>query len=153
MVRLLFCLFADDTGIFETKDDFLYLIEELTDADGANVGRILNELFEVLDTDRSDRVAGLDPEFDKFPYVNGALFKGHLRTAVFDAQMRDDLIAATTFDWGKVSPAIFGSRFQSVMDKDETRRKGAPYNPEPNSERKRGREGNRGAIRGDHGGC
>src|SRR3546814_6437477 len=82
MVRLLFCLFADDTGIFETKDDFLYLIEERTDADGANVGRILNELFEVLDTDRSDRVAGLDPEFDKFPYVNGALFKGHLRTAV-----------------------------------------------------------------------
>src|SRR3546814_5563055 len=81
MVRLLFCLFADDTGIFETKDDFLYLIEERTDADGANVGRILNELFEVLDTDRSDRVAGLDPEFDKFPYVNGALFKGHLRTA------------------------------------------------------------------------
>src|SRR3546814_7491030 len=67
MVRLLFCLFADDTGIFETKDDFLYLIEERTDADGANVGRILNELFEVLDTDRSDRVAGLDPEFDKFP--------------------------------------------------------------------------------------
>src|SRR3546814_16382190 len=86
MVRLLFCLFADDTGIFETKDDFLYLIEERTDADGANVGRILNELFEVLDTDRSDRVAGLDPEFDKFPYVNGALFKGPLPTAVFAAQ-------------------------------------------------------------------
>src|SRR3546814_3193679 len=87
--------------------------------------------LEVLDTDRSDRVAGLDPEFDKFPYVNGALFKGHLRTAVFDAQMRDDLIAATKFDWGKVSPAIFGSLFQSVMDKDERRRKGAHYTNEP----------------------
>src|SRR3546814_10685736 len=62
----------------------------------------------------------------------GALFKGHLRTAVFDAQMRDDLIAATKFDWGKVSPAIFGSLFQSVMDKDERRRKGAHYTTEPN---------------------
>src|SRR3546814_11702753 len=123
---------SDLTGIFETKDDFLYLIEERTDADGANVGRILNELFEVLDTDRSDRVAGLDPEFDKFPYVNGALFKGHLRTAVFDAQMRDALIAETKIDVGTVSPARFGPLFQSVMDKGERPRNGAQYPTEPN---------------------
>ncbi|MEA3541060.1 MAG: DNA methyltransferase [Pseudomonadota bacterium] len=132
MVRLLFCLFADDTGIFETKDDFLYLIEERTDADGSNVGRVLNELFEVLDTPEDRRVVGLDPEFGKFPYVNGKLFTGHLRTPVFDAQMRDDLIAAAKFDWGKVSPAIFGSLFQSVMDKAERRKKGAHYTTEPN---------------------
>lgn len=132
MVRLLFCLFADDTGIFETKDDFLYLIEERTDADGSNVGRVLNELFEVLDTPEDRRVVGLDPEFAKFPYVNGKLFTGHLRTPVFDAQMRDDLIAAAKFDWGKVSPAIFGSLFQSVMDKAERRKKGAHYTTEPN---------------------
>ena len=69
MVRLLFCLFADDTGIFDTKDDFLYLIEERTDADGSNVGRVLNELFEVLDTPEDRRVVGLDPEFAKFPYA------------------------------------------------------------------------------------
>lgn len=132
MVRLLFCLFADDTGIFENKDDFLYLIEERTDADGGNVGRVLGELFEVLDTHPDNRVAGMDPEFAKFRYINGGLFKGHLRTAVFDARMRDDLIAAAKFDWGKVSPAIFGSLFQSVMDKDERRKKGAHYTTEPN---------------------
>lgn len=132
MVRLLFCLFADDTGIFENKDDFLYLIEERTDEDGGNVGRVLNELFEVLDTPHEQRVTGMDPEFAKFPYINGKLFTGHLRTAVFDAQMRDDLMAAAKFDWGKVSPAIFGSLFQSVMDKDERRRKGAHYTTEPN---------------------
>jgi hypothetical protein len=86
MVRLLFCLFADDTGIFESKDDFLYLIEERTDVDGNNVGRVLNELFEILDTPGEERQQGADPEFDKFPYVNGKLFTGHLRTAVFDAQ-------------------------------------------------------------------
>jgi hypothetical protein len=132
MVRLLFCLFADDTGIFENKDDFLYLIEERTDEDGGNVGRVLNELFEVLDTPDDQRVTGMDPEFAKFPYVNGKLFTGHLRTAVFDAKMRDDLIAAAKFDWGKVSPAIFGSLFQSVMDAEERRKKGAHYTTEPN---------------------
>lgn len=132
MVRLLFCLFADDTGIFESKDDFLYLVEERTDEDGNNVGRVLNELFEVLDTPDVERQQGADPEFDKFPYVNGKLFSGHLRTAVFDAEMRDDLMAAAKFDWGKVSPAIFGSLFQSVMDKAERRKKGAHYTTEPN---------------------
>jgi hypothetical protein len=132
MVRLLFCLFADDTGIFESKDDFLYLIEERTDIDGNNVGRVLGELFEILDTPNEERQQGADPEFDKFPYVNGKLFTGHLRTAVFDAKMRDDLLAAAKFDWGKVSPAIFGSLFQSVMEKEERRKKGAHYTTEPN---------------------
>ena len=132
MVRLLFCLFADDTAIFETKDDFLYLIEERTDPDGGNVGVVLNQLFEILDTPSDQRLAGADPEFAKFPYVNGALFTGHLRTAAFDAKMRDDLIAACKFDWGAVSPAIFGSLFQSVMDSAERRAKGAHYTTEPN---------------------
>ncbi|MCF2515491.1 class I SAM-dependent DNA methyltransferase [Sphingomonas sp. G124] len=132
MVRLLFCLFADDTGIFESKDDFLYLIEERTDVDGGNVGSVLNDLFEILDTPPDERQQGDDPEFDKFPYVNGKLFSGHLRRAVFDAEMRDDLLAAAKFDWGKVSPAIFGSLFQSVMDKEERRKKGAHYTTEPN---------------------
>ena len=132
MVRLLFCLFADDTGIFESKDDFLYLIEERTDVDGHNVGRVLRELFEILDTPPGERQQGADPEYDKFPYVNGRLFSGDLRTPVFDAEMRDDLLAAAKFDWGKVSPAIFGSLFQSVMDKAERRKKGAHYTTEPN---------------------
>ncbi|MGB3721449.1 MAG: DNA methyltransferase [Pacificimonas sp.] len=132
MVRLLFCMFADDTGIFESKDDFLYLIEERTDADGGNVGRVLNKVFEVLDTRPDDRITGGDPEFLKFPYVNGQLFSSALRTAPFDAKMRDDLLTACKFDWGKVSPAIFGSLFQSVMDAEERRRKGAHYTTEPN---------------------
>ncbi|MEM6475962.1 MAG: DNA methyltransferase [Pseudomonadota bacterium] len=132
MVRLLFCMFADDTGIFETKDDFLYLIEERTDEDGGNVGRVLNEVFEVLDTPDDARFTGGDPEIAKFPYVNGDLFKGAVRTAPFDKQMREDLLDCCRFDWGAVSPAIFGSLFQSVMDKVERRKKGAHYTTEPN---------------------
>lgn len=132
MVRILFCLFADDTGIFESKDDFLYLIEERTDEDGKDVGRKLNHLFEILDTPEDDRLTGGDPEFNKFPYVNGELFTGAVRTPNFGKKMREDLLDCCRFDWGAVSPAIFGSLFQSVMDKAERRKKGAHYTTEPN---------------------
>ena len=132
MVRLLFLLFADDTGIFDDKDDFRFLIEENSDEDGRNIGRVLNELFEVLDTPMDERVTDMSPEFAKFPYVNGELFRGAVRTPPFDAKLRDDLLECCAFDWGAVSPAIFGSLFQSVMDKDERRKKGAHYTTEPN---------------------
>ena len=131
MVRLLFLLFADDTGIFDDKDDFRFLIEENADDDGRNIGRLLNELFEVLDTPVDDRVTDMSPEFAKFPYINGELFRGSVRTPPFDAQMRDDLLECCAFDWGAVSPAIFGSLFQSVMDRDERRKKGAHYTTDP----------------------
>ena len=132
MVRLLFLLFADDTGIFDDKDDFRFLIEENADADGRNIGRLLNELFEVLDTPMDQRVTDMSPQFAKFPYVNGELFRGSVRTPPFDAAMRDDLLECCAFDWGAVSPAIFGSLFQSVMDRAERRKKGAHYTTEPN---------------------
>lgn len=132
LVRLLFALFADDTGIFAEKDDFLFLIEERTAEDGSDVGRWLNDFFDVLDTPEDERQKTLDPELARFPYINGALFTERLRTAHFDAKMRDDLITACKFDWGKVSPAIFGSLFQSVMDAAERRKKGAHYTTETN---------------------
>ena len=122
LVRLLFCLFADDTGIFEPKDIFLQLIDCDTRVDGSDTGRILIELFDVLDTEK--RMTGLSAELNAFPYVNGALFAGHVRTPVFDAQMREMLLDAARFDWSKVSPAIFGSLFQSVMKAGERRAKG-----------------------------
>jgi hypothetical protein len=132
LVRLLFCLFADDTGIFEPKDIFLQLIEADTKEDGSDTGRILVELFDVLNTDESKRQKGLSGELNAFPYVNGALFAGHIRTPVFDKKTREMLLDAARFDWGKVSPAIFGSLFQSVMDAKERRAKGAHYTTEAN---------------------
>lgn len=132
LVRLLFCLFADDTGIFQPKDIFLQLIENDTKADGSDTGRILTELFDVLDTPEGKRQRGLSGELDAFPYVNGALFRGHLRTPVFDANMRTLLLDAARHDWSGVSPAIFGSLFQSVMDAKERRAKGAHYTTEAN---------------------
>ncbi|WP_379509285.1 DNA methyltransferase, partial [Novosphingobium bradum] len=132
LVRLLFCLFADDTGIFQPKDIFLQLLENDTRPDGADVGRVLSELFDVLDTPEGQRQQGLPDELDAFPYVNGALFRGHLRTPVFDKARRDLLLDAARHDWSGVSPAIFGSLFQSVMDARERRAKGAHYTTEAN---------------------
>lgn len=132
LVRLLFCMFADDTGIFQPKDIFLQLIEHDTKPDGSNVGRVINELFEVLDTPEDKRQANLPGELNQFPYVNGRLFRENLRTPVFTAKMRDDLLDACRHDWSAVSPAIFGSLFQSVMDAKERRAKGAHYTSEEN---------------------
>lgn len=132
LVRLLFCLFADDTGIFEPKDIFLQLIEERTAENGSDVGRWLNDLFDVLDTVETKRQSTLDPELRRFPYINGALFAGRLKTPAFDAKMRDSLIEAARFNWSSVSPAIFGSLFQSVMKPEERRKKGAHYTSEAN---------------------
>ena len=132
LVRLLFCLFADDTGIFEPKDIFLQLVEADTREDGRDTGSTLIELFDVLDTDEAQRQTTLRAELRQFPYVNGALFSGSIRTPGFDAKMREMLLDACRFDWGKVSPAIFGSLFQSVMDAKERRAKGAHYTSEAN---------------------
>jgi N-6 DNA Methylase len=132
LVRLLFCLFADDTGIFEPKDIFLQLIEADTKEDGSDTGRMLIELFDVLNTHEDSRQKGLSGELNAFPYVNGALFAGHIKTPVFDKKTREMLLDAARFDWGKVSPAIFGSLFQSVMDAKERRAKGAHYTTEAN---------------------
>jgi N-6 DNA Methylase len=132
LVRLLFCLFADDTGIFEPKDIFLQLIEADTKVDGTDTGRTLMELFDVLNTLETKRQTSFSGELNAFPYVNGDLFSGHIRTPVFDAKTREMLLDAARFDWGKVSPAIFGSLFQSVMSPKERREKGAHYTSEAN---------------------
>ena len=132
LVRLLFCLFADDTGIFQPKDIFLQLIENDMKPDGSNAGTVLGELFDVLDTPEKQRLAGTSAELDAFPYINGGLFRNRLRLAKFDGKMLTLLLDAARHDWAEVSPAIFGSLFQSVMDAKERRAKGAHYTTEAN---------------------
>ncbi|ABS64215.1 methylase [Parvibaculum lavamentivorans DS-1] len=132
LVRLLFCLFADDTGIFEPKDILLDFIQNRTSADGSDLGSRLNELFEVLNTPEDKRQKTLDEDLGNFPYVNGALFAERLRTPAFNAAMRLILIEACEFKWEAISPAIFGALFQSVMNKTERRALGAHYTTEKN---------------------
>ena len=132
LVRIVFCLFADDTGIFEPRDMFLHFIETRTRADGTDLGSRLSELFQVLDTPEADRQATLDEDLARFPYVNGDLFRGALRIPAFDAAMRARLLDACWFNWSNISPAIFGALFQSVMDPAQRRHQGAHYTTEKN---------------------
>ena len=131
LVRVVFCLFADDTGIFE-RDIFLDFIETRTAKDGSDTGARLSELFQVLDTLEGERQATRDEDLLRFPYVNGSLFEGPLRIPAFNSEMRSKLLDACNFNWSKISPAIFGSLFQSVMNPKQRRKQGAHYTTEKN---------------------
>ena len=132
LVRTVFCLFADDTGIFEPRDIFLQFIEERTAADGSDLGPWLARLFQVLNTPADRRQRTLDEDLAGFPHVNGELFAAPLSIPDFDAAMRQALLEAGRFDWTAISPAIFGSLFQSVMEPAERRAQGAHYTTEKN---------------------
>lgn len=131
LVRLLFCLFAEDTTIFE-KGAFQYYIETKTKEDGSDLGMHLSALFQVLNTPHEKRQKSLDEDLNSFAYINGNLFAVTLPIPAFDSTMRQSLISACYFDWSRISPAIFGSLFQSVMDKDKRRGVGAHYTTEKN---------------------
>lgn len=131
LVRLLFCLFAEDTTIFN-KQQFQDYIEQRTNEDGSDLAPKLQELFQVLNTAKEKRFKNLDEQLDEFPYVNGKLFEEILPMASFDKKMRQALLDCCVIDWSKISPAIFGSMFQSVMNPTERRNLGAHYTSETN---------------------
>ncbi|MCY3827206.1 MAG: class I SAM-dependent DNA methyltransferase [Candidatus Dadabacteria bacterium] len=132
LVRIVFCLFADDTGIFEPRDMFLDFIETRTREDGSDLGPLLAQLFQVLDTPDNERSTTLDEDLAGFPYINGDLFREPLRIPSFTRTMRERLLEACYFDWSNISPAIFGALFQSVMEPAERRAQGAHYTTEKN---------------------
>ncbi|MDD3044876.1 MAG: class I SAM-dependent DNA methyltransferase [Candidatus Delongbacteria bacterium] len=131
LVRILFCLFAEDTTIFN-KEQFQDYIEQCTSIDGRDLAAKLHELFQVLNTPYEKRYKNLDEQLADFPYVNGKLFEEILPTASFDSKMRQALLDCCNIDWSKISPAIFGSMFQSVMNPKERRNLGAHYTSEKN---------------------
>lgn len=131
LVRLLFCLFADDTSIFE-RGAFLDFLTNNTREDGFDLGQQLALLFQLLDTPADKRPKNLDESLTVFPYVNGRLFEEVLPITTFDRQMRGLLLDCSKLDWGRISPAIFGSLFQSAMNPVERRNLGAHYTSEKN---------------------
>jgi hypothetical protein len=132
LVRLLFCLFADDTGIFMPRGAFDDYIRVRTSEDGSDLAAKVAELFQVLNQPVEKRLKNLDEQLAAFPYVNGKLFQEMLPTAAFDRAMRDKLLACADLDWGQISPAIFGSLFQGIMNKELRRSLGAHYTSEKN---------------------
>jgi len=129
LVRILFCLFAEDTGIFEPEAFKLYLVNR-TAKDGSDLGLHLARLFEVLNTPEEKRQRNLDESLAAFRYVDGDLFAEKLDFADFNSDMRNALLACTHFDWSRISPAIFGSLFQAVMEARERRQIGGHYTNE-----------------------
>ena len=132
LVRLLFCLFADDTGIFPQQSFLNYM--ENSKSDGSNLSDRIARLFEVLNMPDEVRMKRtlLSADLKQFRYINGGLFANPLPYADFDSKMRQILIDCAHFAWNEISPAIFGAMFQGVMDKNQRRELGAHYTSEEN---------------------
>jgi N-6 DNA Methylase len=134
LVRLLFCLFADDTGIFNPKGIFEDVVAQ-SNIDGSDLGSALSRLFGVLNQPLGKRQKSLDERLDAFPYVNGRLFADKQDIPEFSSAMRDKLLACCGIQWGAISPAVFGAMFQKIISLepgDRRRQMGAHYTSEVN---------------------
>ena len=131
LVRILFCLFAEDTALFE-RCQFQDYLEQRTAEDGSDLGMHLAKLFQVLDTAPERRSTALDEQLAAFPYVNGQLFGETLPISDCTRPMREALLDCCALDWSRISPAVFGSLFQSIMDTTARRNLGAHYTSETN---------------------
>lgn len=128
--RLLFCFFAEDTGIF-TDNLFVNTLSKSTHDDGSDLDEFLSRLFVVLDTP-SDKRMGLPDYLEKFPYVNGGLFRTRIEIPRFSAHSRNKIIECGELDWKDINPDIFGSMFQTVIDEEQRSNLGQHYTSVPN---------------------
>lgn len=123
--RLLFCFFAEDTGIFAIKNIFTETLINNTQADGSNIHIFLQQLFSKLNTKPNESIF---PKYlDKFPYVNGGLFKDCIQVPKFSPKARQLFIESGELDWAEINPDIFGSMIQAVADPSERDNLGMHY--------------------------
>ena len=132
LVRLLFCLFADDSGIFDEKKLLFRYINDRTNVDGSDLAMHLGLIFDTLNKPRESRLKNIDETLNKFPYINGSLFDERLEIAAFDSSMRKTILKCCTLDWSQIKPEIFGAMFQSVKDREKRRELGEHYTSETN---------------------
>jgi type I restriction-modification system DNA methylase subunit len=131
--RLLFCFFAEDTKVFSKTDANIFTdaIRDFTQLDGSDLSEFLETLFVALDSPEKSRFTS---PFSNFPYVNGSLFdtKREFTIPDFNAQARKLIIDCGSLDWSKISPDIFGSMFQSIVEEDKRATHGMHYTSVPN---------------------
>jgi hypothetical protein len=130
LVRILFLLFGDDTGMW-AKNSFLKLVMA-TKEDGSDIGSKLDGLFRALDTPTDKRVEDLNGALKPFPYVNGGIFTEKISVFDFDRKMRVALVDVANYDWTTINPTIFGSLFQLIKSKEERHALGEHYTSEEN---------------------
>jgi hypothetical protein len=132
MARLIFCFFAEDTGIF-LNHLFTKTIEQMSDSQSGNTHEVLRELFRAMDTKIEDRKGGnFRPWAEAFPYVNGGLFTGSADCPRFSRIARSYLLRAAELNWQEINPDIFGSMIQAVADDEERGELGMHYTSVPN---------------------
>jgi len=133
MARLIFCFFAEDTGIFNGSGIFTQTIDRMSERDGSNVHEVMGTLFSAMNVKPADRKAAELPGWAGWcPYVNGSLFSGATETPRFTKLARSYLIHAGELDWKAINPDIFGSMIQAVADDQERDALGMHYTSVPN---------------------
>lgn len=131
LVRTLFALYADDSGLWR-RDLFYEFLEEHTHEDGSDLGAQLSSLYQLLNQPLERRPENLGELLSQFPYVNGGVFGAPISIPIFGSAMSDKLLEACAFNWSAISPAVFGSLFQSVKDAKARRELGEHYTTETN---------------------
>jgi hypothetical protein len=135
MARLIFCFFAEDTGIFNRAGVFTQVIEQMSDRDAHNTHEVLEAIFRAMNIKEADRAA-TQPRLPtwamSFPYVNGGLFSGDTEAPRFTRMARTYLMHAGNLNWERINPDIFGSMIQAVADDDERSALGMHYTSVPN---------------------
>jgi len=129
--RLLFCFFAEDTGLFKKKQ-FTDAIKTYTNIDGSDLNVFFTYLFKTLD---SETKSGFSTPFSEFPYVNGSIFDISRHSIVipnFNAQARHLILDCAKSNWGEINPDIFGTIFQNIVDKQKRDEGGMDYTSVPN---------------------
>lgn len=133
MARLIFCFFAEDTGIFSRMRLFTDTIEQMSVHDASNTHEVIGEIFRAMNTKDFDRIEAQLPRWaDTFPYVNGGLFSGSVDVPKFSKIARSYLLHIGSLDWTKINPDIFGSMIQAVADDEERGELGMHYTSVPN---------------------
>jgi hypothetical protein len=123
--RLLFCFFAEDTGVFE-KGSFTNAIGSFSLKGGEDVHELLDEIFDVLNTKLGERI-GFPSHLQSFGYVNGKLFERHSNAPTFSAKARSIVLECGSLDWSQINPDIFGSMMQAVVHPGQRESLGMHY--------------------------
>lgn len=133
MARLIFCFFAENTGIFRGTGLFTDTIEQMSTRDASNTHELISEIFRAMNTKIGDRAKAILPRWaDAFPYVNGGLFSGSIDVPKFSKIGRSYLLHIGNLDWTNINPDIFGSMIQAVADDEERGALGMHYTSVPN---------------------
>ena len=131
ITRLLFCFFAEDTGIF-AENLFTNFIKQFTKEDGSDLSEMLGAAFHVMNVQPKDRSEETTKEINAFPYVNGGLFATDIPIPKMGYKARKIIIESGDLDWKDINPDIFGSMIQAVVNPDVRAKEGMHYTSVPN---------------------